>query len=98
MFGKGILTQKTFTHWIETVYTTQEHEIDCKQFQNYLPALVEAELNQTPLPHTAILNTHLRQCPDCTEIHHGLHLVMAVEDVTAFTSDATEFSPLPTGD
>lgn len=90
--------QQTFTHWIETLFATQEHEIDCKQFQNYLPAFVEAELNQTPLPYTAVLANHLCQCPDCDEIYQGLRLVLQSETAESFTPDTTEFSPLPTGD
>lgn len=89
---------QAFFHWIEILYATQEHEIDCKQFQNYLPAFVEAELSQLPLPHTAVLKSHLQQCPDCHEIYHGLRLVVMAEAIEPFSSGAAEFSPIPTGD
>lgn len=92
------MTQKEFTHWIETIFATQDHEIDCKQFQNYLPAFVEAEWQYAPLPHTAVLTTHLRHCPDCQEIYDGLRLVVETELREPFTPGTTAVSSLPTGD
>ena len=94
------MTQKLFVHWLENLYATQEHEIDCRQFQNHLPAFVEAELNDTRLPHTAVLSTHLQQCPDCSEIYQGLRLVILAETTETFTSNqnSTQFPTLSTGD
>lgn len=92
------MRQENFTRWIENIYATQENEIDCPQFQNYLPAFVEAELNNTRLPHTAVLDSHLQQCPDCNEVYKGLRLVTLAESSEIFQSNSTEFSPLPTGD
>ncbi len=92
------MTVTSITHWIETIYKTQEHEIDCNQFVKYLPAFVEAELKETPLPHTAVLTTHLHQCPDCNEIYQGLRLVMTETEETVSLGHTEEFSPVPTGD
>jgi len=94
------LTQELFTRWIENLYATQDHEVDCRQFQNHLPAFVEAELNNTRLPHTAVLATHLRQCPDCNEIYQGLRLVALAEATETFPSNQnpTQFPSLSTGD
>ena len=92
------MTQELFVRWIEKLYTTQEHEVDCRQFQNFLPAFVEAELNDTPLPHTAVLMSHLQHCPDCNEIYQGLSLVLQAEATESYPSNSTELSPLSTGD
>jgi predicted anti-sigma-YlaC factor YlaD len=98
MLGKGILTKQTFAHWIDTLYATQEHELDCKQFQTYLPAFVEAELNESPLPQTAVLKAHLHQCSDCNEIYQGLRLVMLAEDemMELLVPGTAELVPIPT--
>lgn len=95
--GKGILTEQTLIHWIEAIFATQEHEIDCNQFQNHLPAFVEAELAATPLPHTAVLTTHLQHCPDCQEIYEGLRLVVS-ETTEPSAPGNSAVSPMPTGD
>ena len=98
--GKDKLIQETFTHWIEGIFETQEHELDCKQFQNHLPSFVEAELENKPLSHTAVLAAHLRQCPDCREVYDGLLFAVKVELDTALPSSSTaeEDEPLPIGD
>ncbi len=92
------MEQKAFTRWIETTFETQEHEIDCKQFQNYLPAFVEAEANGERLAHTAVLLAHLHQCPDCQEIYQGLSFVVKVELGESWSSDTAAGTPVPIGD
>lgn len=74
------MAEETFTRWIEQVYTTEEHEIDCKQLQNFLPAFVDAEVAGERLPQTAVIQTHLQHCPDCQEIYEGLRLVVRAEE------------------
>jgi len=97
--GKDKLKEKTFAHWIEHIFETQEHEIDCKQFQNYLPSFVEAELAGIPLSHTAVLATHLHPCPDCREVYAGLIFIMRHEPNAALPSTTTEESErIPIGD
>lgn len=98
MSGKENLEQKTFTRWIETIFETHEHEIDCKQFQSYLPAFVEAEVNGEPLSHTAVLVNHLHQCRDCQEIYQGLFFVVKTELAETWSSDAATGSAIPIGD
>ncbi len=86
--GKVALAEETFTRWIEQIYTTEEHEIDCKQLQNFLPAFVDAEVNRERLPHTAVIRTHLQHCPDCQEIYEGLNLVIRAEaELPSLTMD-----------
>jgi len=99
--GKDKLKEKTFTHWIERIFETQEHEIDCRQLQNYLPSFIEAELGEIPLAHTAVLAAHLHQCPDCREVYDGLGFIMRLElDATATSpsSTAEEDERMPIGD
>lgn len=98
MSGKENLEQKTFTRWIETLFETQEHEIDCKQFQSYLPAFVEAEVMGERLGHTAVLTTHLHQCPDCEEIYQGLLFVVKAELAETWSSDTAADTAVPIGD
>ncbi|MCP4361488.1 MAG: hypothetical protein GY796_26040 [Chloroflexi bacterium] len=81
------MTQNTFTHWIENIFTTQEHEIDCHQLQRYLPAFVEAKFTGDKSKYSAVISQHLRQCPDCDETYQGLRLVTVAE-----------FSPVPASD
>ena len=73
------MNQENFTNWIENIYTTEENELDCNQTQAYLPAYVEAQVSNHPRPsHASMLQAHLAQCPDCTEIYVGLqHVLMA---------------------
>jgi hypothetical protein len=96
--GKENLEQKAFTRWIETIFETQEHEIDCKQFQSYLPAFVEAEVKGERLPHTAVLVAHLHQCPDCEEIYQGLLFVVRPEMDETWSSDGAAGTAVPIGD
>jgi len=97
--GKDKLKEKTFTHWIERIFETQENEIDCKQLQNYLPSFIEAELEEIPLSHTAVLVAHLRQCSDCREVYDGLVFVMKLElDADLSSSTAEEGERMPIGD
>lgn len=81
------MTEEKFTHWIENVFATQEHEIDCQQLQGYLPAFVDGELNDELSPQSTIVKTHLQQCPDCTEIYEGLILVVKAELDTPVVGD-----------
>ena len=82
------MAEETFTRWIEQVYTTEEHEIDCRQLQNFLPAFVDAEVKGERLPHTAVIQTHLQRCPDCQEIYEGLRLVVRAEaELPSLTMD-----------
>ncbi|HRQ39184.1 MAG TPA: hypothetical protein PLD25_14850 [Chloroflexota bacterium] len=92
------MEQKTFTRWIETIFETQENEIDCKQFQSYLPAFIEAEVKGEPLSYTAVLTAHLHQCPDCQEIYQGLLYVVKAELSETWSSDAAEGTAVPIGD
>ena len=86
--GKVALAEETFTRWIKQIYTTEEHEIDCKQLQNFLPAFVDAEVEGERLPHTAVIQTHLQRCPDCQEIYEGLNLVVRAEaELPSLTMD-----------
>lgn len=94
------MTQELFARWIENLFATQEHEIDCRQFQNHLPAFVESELSKSRLPHTAVLSTHLQQCPDCHEIYQGLLLVAVAESTESFPANQNpaKISSISTGD
>ncbi len=98
MSGKENLEQITFTRWIETIFETQEHELDCKQFQNYLPAFVETEAKGERLAHTAVLLAHLHQCPDCEEIYQGLLFVVKTEAAENWSADTAAGTAVPIGD
>lgn len=81
------MTEEKFTHWIESIFATEEHEIDCHQLQGYLPAFVEGELDGEPTPHASVVKAHLKQCPDCHEVYEGLILVVKTELDTPVVGD-----------
>lgn len=74
------MNPKEFTNWINRVYATKDKELDCDLTQSLLPAYVEAELNGSVVhPLASEIESHLLQCPDCTETYQGLRHLLKVE-------------------
>lgn len=71
---------KEFTNWINRIYATKDKELDCDTAQSLLPAYVEVELNGSAIhPLAAEIESHLLQCPDCTETYQGLRYLLKLE-------------------
>ena len=71
---------KEFTNWINRVYATKDKELDCDHIQSLLPAYAEAGLNGSAIhPLAAEIESHLLQCPDCTETYQGLRYLLKME-------------------
>ena len=71
---------KEFTNWINRIYATKDKELDCDTAQSLLSAYVEVELNGAAMhPLAAEIESHLLQCPDCTETYQGLRYLLKLE-------------------
>lgn len=74
------MNPKEFTNWVNRIYATKDRELDCDNAQSLLPAYVEAELNGSGIhPLAAEIESHLLQCPDCTETYQGLRYLLKME-------------------
>lgn len=80
---KGSLNKQEISALINHLYATKENELVCTQVQELLPIYVEAEFEgEIEVLATAVthdIETHLRHCPDCTELYQGLYFLVEQE-------------------
>ena len=82
-----------FSQFISRVFDTESLELVCSQVQAFLPAFVEAEQDTEDVGALgAAIQSHLRQCPDCTESYLGLAYVVGYEAEWGLPTDATAFA------
>jgi hypothetical protein len=78
---KSSLNNQEISTLITRLYATKEHELLCSQIHELLPVYVEAEFEGEPLETAVVhdIETHLQQCPDCTELYQGLCFLVELE-------------------